>query len=101
MLKTGEHGAFLVGEGVHYAVPAYPVEEVVDPTGAGDSFAGGFMGYLASVNNSEAATLRRAMIYGTITASLCVEGFSTEKLVAKDRSGVESRFNRLLAMTTP
>jgi cytidine kinase len=101
VLKKGEHGAFLVGEGVHYAVPAYPVEEVVDPTGAGDSFAGGFMGYLASVNNSEAATLRRAMIYGTITASLCVEGFSTEKLVAKDRSGVESRFNRLLAMTTP
>lgn len=100
VVKQGRHGAFIVGEGLHYTVPAYPVDEVVDPTGAGDSFAGGFMGYLASVENVDAATLRRAMLYGTVTGSLCVEGFSTEKLVASSREEVERRFNRLLAMTT-
>jgi sugar/nucleoside kinase (ribokinase family) len=99
--KKGEHGAFLFGRDLRYALPAYPVEEVVDPTGAGDAFAGGFMGYLASVRNTQGPTLRRAMLYGTVTASFCVEGFSVESLARRDRSDVESRFNELASLVTP
>jgi len=101
IVKKGEHGAFLLGRDVRFALPAYPVEEVVDPTGAGDSFAGGFMGYLASVENLDPATLRRAMLYGTATASFCVEGFSVEGLERVDRSRLEARFNELAALVTP
>ncbi len=100
VLKKGEHGAFLLGEHVHYALPAYPVADVIDPTGAGDSFAGGFMGYLASVQNHQPATLRRAMLYGTATASFCVEGFSVESLAACRRSSLEGRYNDLLSMVS-
>ena len=100
ILKKGEHGAFLIGEDHHFALPAYPVDEVVDPTGAGDSFAGGFMGYLASVKNTQPHTLRRAMLYGTVTASFCVEGFSVETLIARDRSDVETRYNELATIVT-
>ena len=100
LLKKGEHGAFLVGEGLHFSLPAYPVESVVDPTGAGDAFAGGFMGYVASVKNHQPQTLRRAMLYGTVTASYAVEGFSVDQLRARDRSEVEERFNELLSIVT-
>jgi len=95
VLKKGEHGAFLISEGTRFALPAYPVATVVDPTGAGDSFAGGFMGYLAAVQNTHPATLRRAMLYGTVTASHCVESFSTDALAALGRSQLEARFNEL------
>jgi sugar/nucleoside kinase (ribokinase family) len=101
ILKKGEHGAFLLGREVRFALPAYPVEEVVDPTGAGDSFAGGFMGYVASVQNTQPATLRRAMLYGTVTASYCVEGFSVEGLERADRARVETRYNELASLVTP
>ncbi len=100
VLKKGEHGAFLIGEDVHFSLPAYPVESVIDPTGAGDSFAGGFMGYLASVSNIQPHTLRRAMLYGTVTASFCVEGFSVDELRKRRRPDVESRFNELLSFIT-
>lgn len=100
LLKKGEHGAFLIGEDVQYALPAYPVTEVVDPTGAGDSFAGGFMGYLAAADSIQPRTLRRAMVYGTATASYCVEGFGVEGLAPHKRGDVESRFNELLDITT-
>lgn len=100
VLKKGEHGAFAIGRDVHFALPAYPVDDVVDPTGAGDSFAGGFMGYVASTQNIEPATLRRAMLYGTVTASLCVEGFSIEAMTAMDRGAVEARFNELLSIVS-
>jgi sugar/nucleoside kinase (ribokinase family) len=96
ILKKGEHGAFLIGDGFHYALPAYPVDEVVDPTGAGDCFAGGFMGYLAAADCLEPRTLRRAMLYGTVTASFCVQGFGVEALRTQRRSQIESRFNELL-----
>ena len=70
ILKKGEHGAFVIGgEDLHFSIPAYPVDEVVDPTGAGDSFAGGFMGYVAAEDKTDDATLRQAMLYGTVTAS--------------------------------
>jgi cytidine kinase len=98
LLKKGEHGAFLIGKDVHAALPAYPVDEVVDPTGAGDCFAGGFMGYVAAAQNIEPATLRRAMLYGTVTASYCVQGFSNQELVKRSRSEIESRYNELVSM---
>ncbi len=101
ILKKGEHGAFLLGDDVHFALPAYPVTQVVDPTGAGDSFAGGFMGYLASAQNLEARTLKRAMLYGTVTASYCVQGFSTEDCGGRTRADVESRFNELMDFVSP
>ena len=100
ILKKGEHGAFLIGEDLHFALPAYPVDEVVDPTGAGDSFAGGFMGYLASVKNTQPHTLRRAMLYGTVTASFCVEGFSVDALASSDRSAIETRHNEIASIVT-
>jgi len=100
VLKKGEHGAFLVGKDVHFSLPAYPVDDVVDPTGAGDSFAGGFMGYIAAAHNTDPQTLKRAMLYGTVTASFCVEGFSIEELVRHDRGRVEARFNELLSITS-
>ena len=95
LLKKGEHGAFLMGEDVHFALPAYPVENVVDPTGAGDSFAGGFMGYIASVDHPEPRSMRRAMLYGTVTASFCVEDFTTDGIAKRGRAEVEARFNDL------
>ncbi len=100
ILKKGEHGAFLVGKDMHFSLPAYPVESVVDPTGAGDSFAGGFMGYIASVQNIQPQTLRRAMLYGTVTASYCVQGFGVEELQKRQRTDVETRFNDLLSIVT-
>jgi len=101
ILKKGEHGAFLVGREARFALPAYPVEDVVDPTGAGDSFAGGFMGFLASTGNPDPAALRRAMLFGTVTASFCVEGFGVEGLERLDRARLEARFQELATMVTP
>ena len=100
VLKKGEHGAFLIGKGAHFALPAYPVEEVVDPTGAGDSFAGGFMGFLASQGNVEPGTLRRAMLHGTATASYCVEGFGVEALARASRAAVDKRCAEILSLVT-
>ena len=100
ILKKGEHGAFLLSSKVHFSLPAYPVQTVVDPTGAGDSFAGGFMGHLAERASFEPATLRRAMVYGTVTASFCVEGFSIEALARADRAAIDARFDELLGIVT-
>jgi sugar/nucleoside kinase (ribokinase family) len=100
VLKKGEHGAFLIGKGAHFALPAYPVEEVVDPTGAGDSFAGGFMGHLASGGTVDAGSLRRSMLHGTATASMCVEGFGVERLAACTRKDVDARCEELRAIVT-
>ncbi len=101
ILKKGEHGAFLLGRDVRFALPAYPVEDVVDPTGAGDSFAGGFMGYLAAAGVVDGPNLRRAMLYGTVTASYCVEGFGVEGLERVDRKRLDGRFQELASMVTP
>jgi sugar/nucleoside kinase (ribokinase family) len=101
ILKKGEHGAFIIGRNdLHFALPAYPVDEVVDPTGAGDSFAGGFMGYLASVQSAEPQALKRAMLYGTVTASFCVEGFSVEGLAQRTRAEIETRYGELASICT-
>ena len=101
ILKKGEHGAFVIGgEDLHFSIPAYPVDEVVDPTGAGDSFAGGFMGYVAAQDSTDDATLRQAMLYGTITASFAVQGFSDDVLVKHERGALEERFGELRSIVT-
>ncbi|HED66845.1 MAG TPA: sugar kinase [Planctomycetes bacterium] len=101
VLKKGEHGAFLFGEEHRFALPAYPVDNVVDPTGAGDSFAGGFMGYLAHTASLDPSSQRAAMLYGTVTASFCVEGFSTEEIGLHGRGAVDRRYDALRAFVTP
>jgi len=98
ILKKGEHGAFLLGSDVHFSLPSYPVDEVVDPTGAGDSFAGGFMGHLAQVGNFEPKTLRKARLYGTVTASWCVQGFGVEALCGRTRAEIDARYDELRAI---
>jgi sugar/nucleoside kinase (ribokinase family) len=95
VIKRGEYGAALFAEGHYFAVPAYPVERPVDPTGAGDSFAGGFMGYLARSGETSGAALRRATIYGSVLASFCVEDFSLRRLVAISSDVIERRAREL------
>lgn len=96
IVKKGEHGCFVFSNYFHYALPAYPTEKVVDPTGAGDSFAGGFMGYLANCDTISLANMQRAVAYGTVTASLNVEGFGVDCLANTDRAMVERRYNELM-----
>jgi sugar/nucleoside kinase (ribokinase family) len=91
ILKKGEHGAMLFSEDGVFVVPAYPTSHVVDPTGAGDSFAGGLMGYLASDDSPPPGRLRRAMAYGTVVASLTVEGFGLERLKKTSRQEIDHR----------
>ncbi len=93
IIKKGEHGAMLfTPEGV-YVMPAFPTESVVDPTGAGDTFAGGLMGYLASVPDEPPGRLRRAMAYGTVLASLTVEEFGLGRLKKTDRKEIDDRLH--------
>ena len=79
MAKQGEYGAALITEDGYFALPAYPLETVVDPTGAGDTFAGGFLGQLAQAGAFDDGSLRRAMAYGTALASFNVEEFGTDR----------------------
>jgi sugar/nucleoside kinase (ribokinase family) len=98
--KQGEYGAALFTRDGFFALPAYPLETVADPTGAGDSFAGGFLGYLASEDGAQDdGALRRGMAYGTTVASFCVEGFGTERLGSVTRDEVEERAAAIAAMT--
>jgi sugar/nucleoside kinase (ribokinase family) len=80
VVKRGEYGALMMADGTFFSVPAYPLESVFDPTGAGDTFAGGFMGYLAAQDRTDPATMRRAVVYGSVMASFTVEDFSLERL---------------------
>jgi len=100
IIKKGEHGAFLFKEKSIFFAPAYPLEDVFDPTGAGDSFAGGFMGYVARTGDLSDASLRRAVIYGSAMGSFAVERFSVEGVLEKNASDIASRvadFRRLVA----
>jgi len=96
ILKKGEHGAFLFSTFFQFALPAYPTGTVVDPTGAGDSFAGGFMGYLAGQERLNVGHMKRAIAYGTVTASVTVEGFGVDRLSACDRAQIERRYADLV-----
>ena len=98
--KQGEYGAALFTEDSFFALPGFPLEDVRDPTGAGDSFAGGFLGYIDSHDGDlDEACLRRAMGYGTVLASFNVEQFGTERVAALTREEIDERFAELHAMT--
>ncbi len=99
VIKRGEYGALLVDKNGVFSVPAFPLEEPHDPTGAGDSFAGGFMGYLAGSGASNDATLRRAMVYGSVLGSFAVEEFGPERLRKLKRSEINARTRHFLKLT--
>jgi sugar/nucleoside kinase (ribokinase family) len=99
IIKKGEHGALLFhGEQVFFA-PALPLESVFDPTGAGDTFAGGFMGYLASTGDVSFDNMKRAVIAGSALASFCVEKFGTERLMEIERKDIEGRMAEFVSLT--
>src|SRR5947207_5333034 len=100
VIKKGEHGAFMFTESSIFFAPAYPLEDVFDPTGAGDSFAGGFMGYLARTGDLSDANLRRAVVVGSAMGSFAVEKFSVERLLEITRDDIAARvaeFRQLVA----
>ncbi len=100
IIKKGEHGALMVSEDFSFfAAPAYPLEDLCDPTGAGDTFAGGFIGYLAKCGNPTNADYRQALIYGSTLSSFCVEKFSLDKLVDLSQEEIAERFNQFWQMT--
>jgi sugar/nucleoside kinase (ribokinase family) len=92
VVKRGEYGALMVSDGAFFVIPAFPLESVYDPTGAGDTFAGGFMGYLASRGELDRATMRRAMVYGSVMASFTVEDFSLRRLTRLQPAEIEDRY---------
>ena len=99
IIKKGEHGAFMFTESTIFFAPAFPLESVFDPTGAGDSFAGGFMGYLARSGDLSEASLRRAVVYGSAMGSFAVEKFSVERLLEITPDDINRRvadFHRLV-----
>lgn len=98
VIKKGEHGALLYHAEGAVAIPAWPARDVVDPTGAGDCFAGGMMGYLAQAGDESFAAIRRAIAYGTIVASFNIESFSLERLKAISRSDIDERMNAYAGM---
>jgi len=98
VVKKGEHGSLLFADGRVYPMPGYPCRRVVDPTGAGDSFAGAMMGYLAAAGRLDPPALRRAVAYGTVTASFAVEDFSLNGLLAAGRDQIETRMDELREM---
>ncbi|MGB0590361.1 MAG: PfkB family carbohydrate kinase [Myxococcota bacterium] len=92
IVKRGEHGAMIFHGDDRFFVPAFPVADVVDPTGAGDSFAGGFMGYLAQAGDLSHTTIRRAAVVGSIVASFCVEDFGTDRVSTLSLAEVRKRY---------
>jgi sugar/nucleoside kinase (ribokinase family) len=99
IVKRGESGALLFHEHGIFATPAFPLEEVVDPTGAGDTFAGGFMGYLARVHELGPQAVRRAMFYGSVMASFCVEDYSLDRLRNLTEGEIEGRYRAFRDLT--
>jgi sugar/nucleoside kinase (ribokinase family) len=95
VVKRGEYGAAMFSEGSYFATPAYPLEAVFDPTGAGDTFAGGFMGYLAAVDATDEAAMRQAIIYGSVMASFNVEEFGCERTRRLTYEEINARFREL------
>lgn len=99
VIKRGEYGAALFTPNNYFAIPAYPLESVFDPTGAGDTFAGGFMGYLASHDAIDEGTMRRAMIFGSVMASFNVEEFGTERVSRLTQDEINARFREFKQIT--
>jgi len=99
IIKKGSHGSVLSGPKGFFICPAYPLHRVVDPTGAGDSFVGGMMGFLAAAKGAIDANIRRAMIYGSVTASFCCEGFGLTRTTKIKRADIEKRVKELEKLT--
>ncbi len=98
VIKKGEHGAMFFSEHETYVMPAYPTPDVIDTTGAGDSFAGGMMGYLAETGKTDPATLKQALAFGTVTASFTVEDFSLDRLKTIERADIDRRMTEYRQM---
>jgi sugar/nucleoside kinase (ribokinase family) len=99
IIKRGEYGAALFTADSYFAIPAFPLESVFDPTGAGDTFAGGFMGYLSSQDTLDEAAMRRAMIFGSVMASFNVEEFGTDRVRRLTHAEINDRFRAFKRMT--
>ena len=99
VVKRGEYGAMLVDKEGVFCLPAFPLEEPHDPTGAGDSFAGGFMGYMASVGSKSDAAFRRAMVYGSVLGSFAVERFGLDRLLSLSKSEIHARARHFAKLT--
>ena len=96
IIKKGEHGALLFNKDQVFFAPALPLEDVFDPTGAGDTFAGGFIGYIASTKDTSFENMKRAIIYGSAMASFCVEKFGTERIVGLSKKELEERLQEFV-----
>jgi sugar/nucleoside kinase (ribokinase family) len=100
VIKKGESGSIMCNtDGDIFILPAFPADEVIDPTGAGDSFAGGFMGYLAQTGRTDFETLKTAVAYGTVVASFTIAGFSLDGLTSTDRANIDKRLQELRNIT--
>ena len=99
LIKLGEYGAVCVSEDDYFVAPGYPLEDVVDPTGAGDTFAGAFLGYLDTAAEVSPQAIRRAVVYGSAVASFAVEGFGPSRLLELTRGEVETRYREFRALT--
>lgn len=100
VIKRGEHGATLITNDTYFSVPAFPVLTVIDPTGAGDSFAGGFVGYLAKSQDTSDTGLKNAMVHGSVMASFNVEDFSIRRLESLTQHEIDLRYERFIDMLT-
>jgi sugar/nucleoside kinase (ribokinase family) len=100
IIKKGESGSLMCSAGERFILPAYPAAVVKDPTGAGDSFAGGLMGYLAKIGKTDFASLKQAIAYGTVAASFTIADFSLQGLVLIKKNDIESRFETLRRLTS-
>ncbi len=99
VVKQGEYGVLMFGEGSFFSAPAYPLEDVFDPTGAGDTFAGGFIGYIAATGNLDEQNLRKAIVFGTVMASFTVEKFSLDRLRDIEYSEIADRYKKIKLLT--
>jgi sugar/nucleoside kinase (ribokinase family) len=100
IIKKGEHGAFMFTQNSIFFAPAFPLESVFDPTGAGDSFAGGFIGYLSATGDLSEANMRRAVIYGSVMGSFAVEKFSIDRLLTVTRAEIDQRVRDMRRLVT-
>ena len=99
VIKKGEHGVIYYSRTSHFIAPAYPLENVYDPTGAGDTFAGGMIGFLSRANRLNDAIIRKSVVYGSILASFVVEDFSVNKLIKISFNDIDARYNNFRRMT--
>ena len=98
IIKKGEHGALLLEKDKIFYAPALPLEDVIDPTGAGDTFAGGFISYIAKKDKIDFETMKKAVINGSVMASFCVQKFGTEKLIKVDKEKIEKRRKQFMEL---